>query len=629
MNLFYQSYILFLLLSLASITEGYSQTRENNPVGRNSIGTSGLIDTTDSGILPLDTPVARAYVFHFDPDQVHVIPDSFNWEDNRHHALQFYQAHLGNIGSAYRNLTAVRKIYPGFSTGWDQYDAYYVPADSFRYYHQAVPVLSAQYSQTGPENTYLNLDFGRKFARGLSLSLVYKRINQEGIFAHQAQRNSTFGIGVWNDTDDERYDAFYSIISDGAVGEENGGIADPSQINDSILRQLVPVYRLNAATSHKHRTFYTKQIFHLLSDSTQLGIDVWMQAHYNTSLYKFTDPDTIGARQFYGDQFFVDARGLRQYTFKKESQVSAGIALPWKAARSKIQSSLRYRRTSLDQEPVERKINELYWDASGEFQWIEPIKLRGSVSLGLGTAKGTFGFQADGALNTGLFGLLESYYSLVTRHPYTIESRLYMNQLIVYNKSFENLVTHQFGVSWNWKKQLLRAGMNWYVYDNFIYFNETKLPIQLSESFSLRQFFAEKTFDFKWIGIKGNFIWQPDTKRELAMPDLLYAASLYGRTKIFKKKLEVMPGIDITYHDGFAGTGYFPATGRFYLTGGPDIPDYFRLDAAIGIHVNFLQIFVRMEDLVGLWKERALYQTDYYAHFPGYFRIGISAGFFN
>ena len=636
MNSFLRSVLLVLLILSTFSPDLFGQIREENPIGRNPIGTSNQIDTTDSGILPLDTPATMSYVLQVEPDRIHSIVDSFLWEDNRHHPLAFYESHLGNFGSPVRALIPIRKSFPGFRTGWDQYDPYYVTADSFRYYHQDVPVMKARFSQAGQSDTYFNLDFGRSFARGLSLSLVYNRINQvterppSWAFAHQQQRNTTFGIGVWHDALNGRYDAFYNFLSNGAFGLENGGVAAPELIGDTGVNNIVvPVYRLQAETSHKHRTFFTKQIFHLLPDTTSLGIDVWMQAHYETGLYKFSDPDTSGALQFYGSEFFVDPRGMRQYTFTKESQVSGGIALPWTAARSTVQASLRYRSIVLEQEPDARKINELFFDGTGEFQWIEPLKLRGKFSLGLGQAKGTFSFQADGALQTGLIGAFEGFYSIVKRHPYTVESRLRINQQIIYNTGFNDPVYHQIGISWNWQKQLLRAGVNWFVFDNYIYFNEEKKTAQITESFSLRQLFAEKTFDFRWIGIKGNFIWQPDARRELAMPDLIYTAGLYGRMKIFKKRLAVMPGVDLTYHDQFAGVDYFPATGRYHLTGGPDIPNYMRIDAVIGIHINFLKAFLRMEDVVGLWDKRVLYQADFYPHYPGYLRIGVSTGFYN
>ena len=36
-----------------------------------------------------------------------------------------------------------------------------------------------------------------------------------------------------------------------------------------------------------------------------------------------------------------------------------------------------------------------------------------------------------------------------------------------------------------------------------------------------------------------------------------------------------------------------------------------------------------MEDFVGLFKKRVLYQAEIYPHYRGYFRIGLEASFFN
>lgn len=90
-----------------------------------------------------------------------------------------------------------------------------------------------------------------------------------------------------------------------------------------------------------------------------------------------------------------------------------------------------------------------------------------------------------------------------------------------------------------------------------------------------------------------------------------------------------MPGVDVMYHGGFDGISYFPVNGSYHLTGGPSIPDYFRIDVALGLQIKFLKIFARMEDFVGLFEDRVLYEADYYPHYRGYFRIGIQAGFFN
>lgn len=636
MNSIYRCAFIILIFCFAEYSLISAQRPGQNPSLNPdfpSIGSTTIEDTLDSGVLPLDTPVAMTYILIEDPDHFYYIADTFIWEDNRHFPLYFYQSHLGNLGSPSRPLVPAINLNNGFATGWDQYDPYYASIDSFRYYNQSVPVAKIKYSQASQEDTYLSLQFGRSFARGLNLSFTYDRINQgDGIpyqFPHQRHKNTALALGVWHNSPGGRYDAFYNFISNGIVGEENGGVSAPELIGDSLHPNAatIPVFISEGITTHKHRLFYSKQILHLNTDTSELGIDLWVQGHFKTGLYKYADPqDTL---EYYGSIFNVDMRGIRHYTFQNEFQVAGGMSLPWRAARSTISSSLRFRSINLEQEPVERKINELYWDASGHFHWIEPLELKGEMSLGLGQASGAYVFNAEGILHTGILGKFSGNWSIVTRNPHMVESTLYVMQQLVYHNDFLNPFTTEIGVGWNWEEQNFVAGIKWLVFDNYIFFNSSRIPQQLENSFSLRQFHAAKKFDFKWIGLQGNIFWQPDAKEELAIPEVIYTAGFYGRINLFKRKLTVMPGLDFTYHDGFDGLSYFPVTGRFHLTDGPAIPEYFRVDAAIGIHINFLKAFARIEDIAGFFNDRVLYEADYYPHYPGYFRLGIETSFFN
>ncbi len=623
-------YRIFLSFAVLQLTFSGILMAQNPVLNQNSIGSSTVTDTLKSDVLPLDSSVVMTYVFINDPDKLTTFRDSFTWDEIRHNPLRFDQAHLGNYGSPTRSLTPSLSSVIGFSTGWDQYDPYFLRADDFKYYDQNIPVLKVKYSQASQKDTYVTLAFGRSFARGLSLSVSYDRSNQLGEYGHQHQKNTAFGVGVWHNSPSGLYDAFYNYISNSAIGEENGGISAPEFIGDPLYPSAdVPVYIKSGLTTHKHRSFITKQIFHLIRDTTSLGIDLWARANISTDLYKYVDEDASMAADYYGPDYVFDERGIRQFTSETESQFSSGITLPWTAARSMIQTSLRYRYIDLNQEPIERKINELYWDASGDFNWLKALQLKGHMSLGLGQADGSFLFRADGILNTDVLGKFSGYWSIMGRKPYLNESTLYVNQQLIYQLNLRNPFTNDVGVEWNWDKQDLSAGINWLVFDNFIYFDTARQPAQLTNSFSLRRFYVNKTFDFKWIGLKGNLIWQPNSVEELAIPDLIYTAGLYGRIKIFGKKVTLMPGIDVAYHDGYHDISYFPVVGRYHLTNGVPIPEYFRVDAALGLKIRFLKIFIRWDDVAGFWNSRVLYQADLYPHYPAYFRIGIEAGFFN
>ncbi|MEO6133360.1 MAG: putative porin, partial [Saprospiraceae bacterium] len=340
-------FVFFLQLTFAVISDAQIRDRDLN-----AIGSSSLEDTLDSGILPLDTPVVMRYVLMADPDVVYSLKDTFTWRDVMHFPLRFDQAHLGNYGSPARSLAPLSFIETGFSTGWDQYDPYYLQADSFKYYNQDVPVAKVKYSQASQQDTYVSLTFGRSFARGLNFSLSYDRMNQIGEFGHQRQKNTAFGIGVWHNSPLGKYDAYYNFISNAAVAEENGGIMDPDSIGNPRWPNIrIPINILSGLTTHKHRIFTTKQIFHLFRNSTGPGIDLWLKENYSTGLYKYVDEDASSAVGYYGPDYLLDQRGIRQYTFEKKNQLSAGISLPWEAAKSTLQTSLRFKSVSLQQEP--------------------------------------------------------------------------------------------------------------------------------------------------------------------------------------------------------------------------------------------------------------------------------------
>lgn len=595
-----------------------------NPIG------STRQDTVQSGILPLDTIVPMTYVLIGDPAHPYAVSDTFQWEDNRHYPMPGYMAHLGNYGSAARSLAPESDAPLGFSTGWLQYEPYFLHEESFRYYNQDVPVSNIKYSQAGQEDTYLTLDFGRSFAKGLSLSVAYRRINQVGEFAHQRQKDTGFGVGVWHHAPSGRYDAFYNYLNNAVVAEENGGISQPELIGQTnVPDESVPVYIYNGITTHKHRIFLTRQILHLLPDSTGLGIDLWMKGSFATGIYKYVDEQASSAAAYYSDDFLTDDRGIRQYTYLRENNWSFGIALPWRSAHSTLNVSLRYRGINLQQEPTQRNINELYFDASAGFHWLEPLELKGDLSLGLGQADGVISFKAGADLDLSKMGHLLGYWSLLTRKPYLVESSLYVSQLPVYQFDYRNPLVNEIGVTWDLRRQQLQASARWLLFDNYIYFDSSAFPRQIEGSFSIKRLSLTKVFHIKSIGLKGSAFWQPDARPELAIPTWWFTAGCFGQIEIFEKKVTIIPGVDVNYNDALTGITYFPVNGSYHLTDGPVIPEAFRVDVGLGLQIKFLKAFVRFEDFVGLFKDRVLYQADFYPHYRGYFRLGLEASFFN
>jgi len=581
-------------------------------------------------ILPLDEPVPATYVLIGDPDVRYSFLDTLDWRDIRHMPLPFTDAYLGNWGSATRSFLPEQRQLPGARTGWLQYEPYYIQPEEFRFYDQDIPVAQAAHSQASQEDTYFTLDFGRSFARGLNFSTAYRRINQVGEYGHQRHKTTGLGIGVWHDAPNGRYDAYYLFMANGAVSQENGGIAAPELIGDPLYPDpSVPVHVTDGITEHKHRSFLTRHLLRLTRDSAGIGIDLFAQLRLSSGLYKYVDESAISSADYYGSIFFPDSRGIRQFTYERERELSAGVAFPLKKIRSSLQGSLRYRHVRFDQEPDSRKVGELYAEARGLFNAWRAVRLQGDLSLGLGRAGGNLAFKATGDLSIGPLGALEGHWNILARKPYLVEEGLFVDALPVYSADWKNPFIQDVGVAWVWEKQKFRAGIQWLLFDNYIYFDSLRLPQQAGSTFSLQRLTVSKSFDFRSFGLRLSAIWQPDPDARLAVPSFLGTVGLYARIRLFRQRVDLMPGVDITYHDGLTGNSYFPVNGVYHLTGGPAIPSYLRIDPGLTMKINFLQVYVRMEDIAGAWLDRVLYESDYYPHYPGYLRFGLSASFFN
>ena len=127
-----------------------------------------------------------------------------------------------------------------------------------------------------------------------------------------------------------------------------------------------------------------------------------------------------------------------------------------------------------------------------------------------------------------------------------VESALYVNQQLVYQTDFLNPFTSEIGVTWDLRNKSCRpVSSGWCLTIIFISIQLLFLN-KWMVLFRCVVFSFPKEFDFKKIGLKGSIFWQPDSPEELAVPELWYSASLYGRIKIFDRKVVLMPGIDIT-----------------------------------------------------------------------------------
>src|SRR5690606_20362900 len=130
--------------------------------------------------------------------------------------------------------------------------------------------------------------------------------------------------------------------------------------------------------------------------------------------------------------------------------------------------------------------------------------------------------NAEGVLNTKVIGEFSGNWKIQNRRASMIESAVFINEIPVYRNDLKNPFTQEISVWWGWKKQSLKGGVEWLLFNNYIYFDSLRMSQQVEQLISLQRFSVRKNFDFRVIGLGGSAIWQPNPDARLAIPDFIF-----------------------------------------------------------------------------------------------------------
>ena len=134
-------------------------------------------------------------------------------------------AHLGNMGSAARPILFTPLRNTGLDVGIHSYDLYKKSFSEIRLFKLNTPITSLFFTQgQGQENSMMKGLFSRNFSKGIHINLDYRRINQEGIYIHQKNRNTAFTSTVWYQHPRQKWDLYLSYLYNKIESQDNGGV---------------------------------------------------------------------------------------------------------------------------------------------------------------------------------------------------------------------------------------------------------------------------------------------------------------------------------------------------------------------------------------------------------------------
>jgi hypothetical protein len=543
-----------------------------------------------------------------------------------------YQYHsLGNYGTAAQPLLFTPYMRPGFDAGFHAYDIYQFTIQQTKFYQTTRPYTELAYLLGSKAEQLINVLHTQNRKDNFNFSLEYRFSNAPGNVKNQNASHNNFRFTSQYRSPNRKYGLFFILLSNKAASSENGGLQnvkrldslslnDPYELETRLGRSGAASRNpfntgVNTGNIYKESTILIRHFYDfgkkdsVVTDSTSYKIfyprfRLEHTLRYSSNSYQFIDnavDSFLYERYFnrlvrnrvnisYNDRWTNITNQFSMLTFpdkNNQSQfIKAGIALQNLSGR--FDSVLRknayniyalgeYRNRTRNQVWDIEARGELYLNGfnAGDYEaWISMKRLLG---------------RKAGYLNVGFHN--------VNRSPsflFDPLSRFPINNRTNFGK--ENTI-HLF-LNYENPKNGLRVSGNYYVMNNYIYFDSFFHAKQEATLFNVIHVSLEKRFKLAryWNWYTEVHVQQKTGQSPVNIPSLLTRNRIAFEGNFFTN-LFLSTGLEIRYHTAYKADGYSPFVGRYFYQNTETISNRPDINLFLHFRIKSFKGFVRFENL--------------------------------
>lgn len=531
-------------------------------------------------------------------------------------------ADKGNIASSIMPLTGYTSLC-GFDIGVHGYDYLDKNINDFQWHINKVPFSQVFAS---PSSKYENFWVGAKFSRNfkdINLNIDYFRINNEGKYSDQNIKHTGLNFGIWKGNVNSTFNTFFNVNVNIHQEEENGGV-DSINFNSLSIKTNIGVKLNDAVTRVEKSGLQFNEIIRLTDNFSIFGFKPFLKSEigYSKGFYKFYDKNIASDSQFYG-KMYADPTGLRNYIKYNSIPLSVSM-IGINKNQTRLETGVRYSLINYIQEPLtNKKINQIEVFADGKIDFSKNLFLMFSATEYFGN------FKSNYLLNSKLI-ILNKYIKgnggieLKNSSPSLIQQSLYLTGKEIYQNNFENIKSNTVFASLDIKKIGLNSGVNYSNINNYIYFADDKLPVQLNKSVDIFHFWIEEKIKLWKIAFDNRVDLLKSSEEVIPVPDYTVRSKLYFSGMLFNKVLELRTGFEFTFWDKYFNYNYNPANGNYFVQNKIEMDNFQRLDYFVNARIGNFQIFVRVNNLLYSFPPFDIqYKLIEYPQYDTFFRIGV------
>ncbi len=222
-------YILFLFLLVIALKSNAQQGLINRIPRPGSTGAGGSKDSLKHRTGQEDSITIN---FRYLDSSRYLKFDSSINDFSKRFLLPADYINLGNTGSAAKSLLFSPLMKPGWDAGLHAFDVYNIKLSETRFYNTTRPYTLLNYIIGAKQEQLVQVVHTQNINPNWNAAFQYRLVTSPGFFKNQNSAQSSYRLNSFYQSPNRRYHLFFVLLSNSIKSAENGGIINPSDLDD-------------------------------------------------------------------------------------------------------------------------------------------------------------------------------------------------------------------------------------------------------------------------------------------------------------------------------------------------------------------------------------------------------------
>ncbi len=565
---------------------------------------------------------------------------------------------LGGTGLAYRDLLFEPNRTIGFQSGFRALDRYVLRSDSIRYYIARSPYTELYYVSGQAQEQIFRVTHTQNVKPNWNVGVNYNRIGGDGFYKNQNPDHLNAAIFSWYRGPKNRYQLMaHALFNNLKAGENGSTVREDLFEGEQLFSKDAEFVRLSGTGKDRPRqtwrenTIFLKQTYDLgrrdtlASDTSSTLLPTQRVAYtfsYTKNRFRFfrNEPDTYQVFPHPQPETISLTNDTTEITHLSNafdySFYLRSRSVGFLRNELKVDIGATHDTYQFLQMGEEKQFNNTSLRAGLNYRFNERVKLQTNfVQIAQGSQAGDHLYEAKSMvlLSKSAGSIVLGAY-LQNKSPEYIFNQINY-QFHQWNFDFKRTQTRNLSFAYENPAQRLSLRAAYFNIDNYLYFEETAVPnqitpVQANKSVQLLKFSLSKHFKLAWLNLEHLSVYQKSTDLSLLRtPEFYTFNSLYADVNLFKV-LRTHFGVDVRYYTEFNNPAYAINAGQFYnQQSAQALPSYPVADVFVRASLKRANLFVKYDYVNQGWLSQGYYTVDRYPMPDRILKFGVSWKFYN